>query len=97
MLARVCITQAGKFFAEEAVVEAGIVSDKDGTFSLEDDFLGDLTEEWGIGDHFVGDAGQAGNKGWNTAFRIDQGLVLFDDLFPVMKDYGDFRNFVALD
>ena len=97
LLARVCVTESRKLFAKESIIEPCIVGHEDSSFGPQYDLLGNFAKEWGIGNHFVGNAGEAGNKCRNAAFGIDQGLVLVNHLFTVMKDYGDFCNFVALD
>lgn len=56
----------------------------------------DFTDEGSVCNHFVCDSGQLFDSFGNMSFWIDEGVELFNDIFSIKFDCGDFGDSVSV-
>ena len=56
---------------------------------------GNFIKPGGIGNHFIGNAGDLADMVWDFTFGIDQSRKFIYYFFPVMNQYSNFGNFIS--
>ena len=78
--------------ADDVVIEANVVSNKNAVFGELDDVACNFVEFRRAFDHFIRNTGEADNEFRDGAFRVEQGDVLADDFTAIGFIHGNFRN-----
>ena len=65
-------TETAKLGAQERVVEARVMSDKQSSFEAIQQLGADVRERWSARQHVLGDASQRNDEGRHGAPRVDQ-------------------------
>lgn len=72
------------------------MSDENAVIGYFNDFFSNFIEFWGITDHIIINPRQTANGHGNSAFGVNQAVILLDNLSPVMYNNSYFGYSVSL-